>query len=156
MARAKANDTISPPEVNLTSKKRPSKRGGPRPGSGKPPGVPIPVARVRSAIQLKFLAKADVAIQTLINLMTDKKLSPSERQSAARDFLDRGLGKVPEQQQITGADGGPIQTQQQHVVAVADLSVLGRGDLKTLETLLAHTLVAQGESDEEPDMKLIN
>ena len=32
------------------------------------------------------------------------------------DFVDRAYGKVPQQQQLTGADGGPIRTIQEVVI----------------------------------------
>jgi len=129
--------------------------GGKRAGAGPKKGVPVKIANVKAAIQLKFLAQAD---EVIAQLLKEMKNDPEfhNRFIAAQELLNRGMGKVPEQQQVTGANGGPIQTQQQHLVAVADLSVLGRGDLKTLETLLAHTLVAQGDDDDDIQMKMVN
>jgi hypothetical protein len=48
------------------------------------------------------------------------------------DFVDRAYGKVPQQQQLTGADGGPIETKQTH-----DLSGLDDSERQQLAAILA-------------------
>ena len=69
--------------------------------SGNPGGRPKVVAEV------KELARAHTgeAIKTLVSIMTNPKSAPAARVSAANSLLDRGYGKPPQHQHITGADG---------------------------------------------------
>jgi hypothetical protein len=69
--------------------------------SGNPGGRPKVVAEV------KELARAHTgeAIKTLVSIMTDPKSTPAARVSAANALLDRGYGKPPQHQHITGEDG---------------------------------------------------
>jgi hypothetical protein len=69
--------------------------------SGNPGGRPKVVAEV------KELARAHTgeAIKTLVSIMTNPKSAPAARVSAANALLDRGYGKPPQHQHITGADG---------------------------------------------------
>jgi hypothetical protein len=57
--------------------------------------------------RVKELARAHTsqAIETLVSIMTNHKAAPAARVSAANALLDRGYGKPPQHQHITGADG---------------------------------------------------
>jgi hypothetical protein len=57
--------------------------------------------------EVRELARAHTgeAVQTLVSIMTDRKAAPAARVSAANALLDRGYGKPPQHQHITGADG---------------------------------------------------
>ena len=80
-----------------------------KPGqSGNPGGRPRVVADIRALAQLEGAA----CIETLIEIRDDKKASPVARSAAAQALLDRGYGRAIQRQEHTGADGGPIQTQQ--------------------------------------------
>lgn len=76
--------------------------------SGNPGGRPRVVADIRALAQLEGAA----CIETLIEIRDDKKASPVARSAAAQALLDRGYGRAIQRQEHTGADGGPIQTQQ--------------------------------------------
>jgi hypothetical protein len=52
-------------------------------------------------------AHTEEAIRVLVEVMNNKKASPSARVSAASAILDRGYGKPP--QAITGPDGDPVR-----------------------------------------------
>src|SRR5215471_3141182 len=69
--------------------------------SGNPGGRPKVVAEVK---QLAREHTAE-AIQTLASIMSNPKIAPAARVSAANSLLDRGYGKAP--QHITG-EGGPV------------------------------------------------
>jgi Family of unknown function (DUF5681) len=95
--------------------------------SGNPGGRPKVVAEV------KELARAHTgeAIKTLVSIMTNPKSAPAARVSAANSLLDRGYGKPPQHQHITGADGPqyvvrlpePCKTAEEWVASLGDLSV---------------------------------
>ena len=57
--------------------------------------------------EVRELARAHTgaAIETLASIMTNTKSAPAARVSAANALLDRGYGKPPQHQHITGADG---------------------------------------------------
>jgi hypothetical protein len=69
--------------------------------SGNPGGRPKVVAEV------KELAREHTAeaIHTLVSIMSHPKAAPAARVSAANALLDRGYGKPPQHQHITGEDG---------------------------------------------------
>ena len=69
--------------------------------SGDPGGRPKVVAEV------KELAREHTAeaIHTLVSIMSHPKAAPAARVSAANALLDRGYGKPPQHQHITGEDG---------------------------------------------------
>ena len=65
-------------------------KGGPRPGAGRPKGVPNKAtASVRDAAQ----AYTEEALKTLVEVMNDKEQPGPARVSAANAILDRGYGK---------------------------------------------------------------
>ena len=70
--------------------------------SGNPGGRPKVVAEVRELAR----AHTGEAVQTLVSIMTDPKSAPGARVSAANALLDRGYGKPPQHQHISG-EGGP-------------------------------------------------
>jgi hypothetical protein len=57
--------------------------------------------------EVKELARAHTskAIETLVSIMTNPKSADAARVSAANALLDRGYGKPPQHQHVTGADG---------------------------------------------------
>lgn len=76
-----------------------------KPGqSGNPGGRP----RVVADIQALARQHTEAAIRALVAALD----SPRERVAAAQALLDRGYGRAPQRTELTGADGGPIQTQQ--------------------------------------------
>jgi Family of unknown function (DUF5681) len=94
--------------------------------SGNPGGRPKVVAEV------KELARAHTgeAIETLVSIMSSPKAAPAARVSAANALLDRGYGKPPQHQHITGADGPqyvvrlpePCKTAEEWQASLGDLS----------------------------------
>jgi hypothetical protein len=82
--------------------------GGKRTGAGRKPGA---VSKVKRALSEMAREYGDEALQTLVSLMKGGE-SDQVRLSAANAILDRGYGKPPASLEVTGADGGPIQTQE--------------------------------------------
>lgn len=71
-----------------------------------------PGGRPKEDVTLKELARAhtEAALETLVGIMRSKKAAASARVSAACALLDRGYGKPVQSTELTGKDGGPIQT----------------------------------------------
>lgn len=71
-----------------------------------------PGGRPKEDVSLKLLARAKTqqAINTLVSIMTSKKAPAAARVTAACALLDRGYGKPTQVTELTGADGGPIET----------------------------------------------
>jgi len=69
--------------------------------SGNPGGRPKVLAEVQ---ELARQHTTD-AVETLVSIMTNSKTAPAARVSAANALLDRGYGKPPQHQHITGDDG---------------------------------------------------
>jgi Family of unknown function (DUF5681) len=94
--------------------------------SGNPGGRPKVVAEV------KELARAHTAeaIHTLVSIMTNPKSPPAARVSAANALLDRGYGKPPQPQHITGENAPvyvarlpePCKTVEEWVASLGDLA----------------------------------
>jgi hypothetical protein len=82
-----------------------SKRGGARPGAGRPKGSPN-----KATAGLRDLARkyTDGALETLSTIMDDKNAPAAARVSAANALLDRGYGK-PSQVLSGDEEGGPIK-----------------------------------------------
>lgn len=53
----------------------------------------------------------EIALDTVMDLMDSADMEPV-RLAAARDWLDRAGYKPTDRQQISGPDGGPIQTEE--------------------------------------------
>lgn len=75
---------------------------------GRQKGTPNKVARVD--IQKSARVFGLRALATLVDVMEDERANNSDRISAAKEILDRGFGKTKQVTEITGADGGDIQT----------------------------------------------
>ena len=84
-----------------------AKRGGKRPGAGKPKGAKNK-ATVKQKATLQDLARKHTkeALATLLYVAKEGE-SEAARVSAANSLLDRGYGKPA--QAITGKDGGPLE-----------------------------------------------
>lgn len=107
--------------------KNKSKHGGQRPGAGRPLG-----AKHRSTIEAKAtlseLARAHTtdALHTLVTVAKEGS-SDAARVSAAVALLDRGYGRPPQSVELTGANGGPVET--------LDLSKMTPEQLAAMETV---------------------
>jgi hypothetical protein len=99
------------------------KRGGKRPGAGRPAGSPNRATKALKAT-LSDLAKeyAPEALRTLALIMREGE-SEMARIAAADKLLDRGYGKPSQAVAVTGADGGAVQVEdvsdQKRLAAVA-------------------------------------
>lgn len=85
-------------------------RGGKRTGAGRPAGS-RDSATVEQKVTLQELARqhTDLAIGVYVKVATEGE-SESARVAAASAILDRGYGKPSQAMELTGADGGPIET----------------------------------------------
>ncbi len=78
--------------------------------SGNPSGRPkIVMADGRS---LRDLAREHTvaAVETLVRVMKDEEAPHAAQVQAASNILDRGWGKAAQAVELTGAEGGPVQT----------------------------------------------
>ena len=97
----------------------------PKGQSGNPGGRP---AALRDVTELARSYAPD-AIKTLAAVMLDEETPPAARVGAASAILDRGFGKAPQAVQMSGPDGGPIET---HEYTNAD-RVAGADLLRTIK-----------------------
>ena len=74
--------------------------------SGNPGGRPAGYSEFVAAAR----AEGPASLAELIRLR-DGSENDSVRVSACREILDRGYGKPAQAVQLTGADGGPVQTE---------------------------------------------
>lgn len=81
--------------------------GGKRPGAGRKPG---PVTKAMLDVKAAAQEHAELAIQVLAEIAREGD-SASARVSAANSILDRAFGRPKQTVETTGADGGPIQTE---------------------------------------------
>lgn len=83
--------------------------GGARPGTGRKKGE-----TTKAKLTLIDMAKghAEDALQTLVDIAKGAEFPPASRVSAAIAILDRGYGKPTQAVEMSGKDGGPIQTQE--------------------------------------------
>jgi len=86
--------------------------GGPRPNSGRKPGLPD-IAPLADRQHIAELARqhAHTAIQTLLEICLNGE-SEAARVTAAVNILDRGFGKPPQQVELANKDGEPFKIQQ--------------------------------------------
>jgi hypothetical protein len=145
--------------AGIKSKPKPrGKNGGARKGAGskglvadkgKPPQLNnIAInQRMRIHVNRLFLEEAENALTTLTTIMSDKNEEAADRIKAAKEVLDRGIGKIIQTHELSGPGGQPIQHETREI---ADLSGMPKADLKQLETLLAKTVLAQ--YDKQPEM----
>ena len=97
--------------------------------SGNPGGRPKVVA------EIKELARGHTgeAIETLVSIMSNPKVAPAARVSAANSLLDRGYGKPP--QHITGEGGASYVVRLPEPYKTAEAWVASLGDLWVKKTL---------------------
>lgn len=71
-----------------------------------------PGGRPKGDPELRVLARAKTveAINTLARIMESRKSPAAARVTAACALLDRGYGRPTQMAEITGKDGGPIET----------------------------------------------
>lgn len=103
-----ADNAASAPASMTALQRRPGKPPGHAkpPGSGRKPGTPNKSTKEIRAIAQKHGSKA---VRELVNLMT-KSDNEVTRLKAAVELLDRGYGRPTSTTELTGADGGPIET----------------------------------------------
>lgn len=82
-------------------------RGGKREGAGRKPGVPNKITADIKAIAQSF---GEEAIKGLIEISRDTEAPHAARVAAFREVLDRGYGKAKQGIEMTGEDGGPVET----------------------------------------------
>lgn len=102
----------------------PFKPGQPKPaGSGRKPGTGN-----HATVDVRGLAQAYTAqaIEVLAAIMRDETAPPAARRAAASELLDRGHGRPAQAMELTGADGGPVQTQAVDMGPQAALSLSER------------------------------
>ena len=81
--------------------------GGARPGSGRKPGK---VAQAKLDIAGKASKHGVAALAVLVEVMKDSDAPAAARISAANALLDRGFGRPLQAVEMSGPEGGPIQT----------------------------------------------
>jgi len=86
-----------------------AKRGGPRPGAGRPVGA-VQRARPEQKKTLSDLAREHTAdaLNVLVLIATQGE-SEAARVSAANALLDRGYGKPQQSVEMSGPEGGPVE-----------------------------------------------
>lgn len=84
--------------------------------SGNPGGRPRIVAEVREYAQ----QRSKEAIDKLWDLATDVEQPGATRVSALKEILDRGLGRPVQATEISGPNGGPIETKDVNLDGLSD------------------------------------
>lgn len=81
--------------------------GGKREGAGRKKGVPN-----RITADIKELAQSfgEEAIKGLVEIARDTEAPPAARVAAIKEVLDRGYGKAKQGIEMTGENGGPVET----------------------------------------------
>jgi hypothetical protein len=81
--------------------------------AGGRPKRPMTLEARRVVADVKEAARerTQAAIDTLTSIMQDPKAPPAARVSAAQAILDRGHGRPSQAVEMTGRDGGPIQSE---------------------------------------------
>lgn len=82
-------------------------RGGKREGAGRPAG-----SRNKVTADIKELAQSfgEEAITHLVEIARNGDAPPAARVAAVKEILDRGYGKAKQDVELTGANGGPVET----------------------------------------------
>lgn len=75
--------------------------------SGNPAGQTKDVAKMRQKLKREFAFISPQARAVLEQLLLNE--DPNVQFKAAKEILDRGIGKATEHVEITGAEGGPIK-----------------------------------------------
>lgn len=81
--------------------------GGKREGAGRPKG-----SRNKVTADIKEIAQSfgQEAITHLVEIARDGDAPHAARVAAIREVLDRGYGKAKQGIEMTGEDGGPVET----------------------------------------------
>ena len=81
--------------------------GGKREGAGRPKG-----SRNKVTADIKAIAQSfgEEAIKGLVEISRDTEAPHAARVAAYREVLDRGYGKAKQGIEMTGEEGGPIET----------------------------------------------
>jgi len=110
-----------------------SNKGGARPGAGRPPGsVNRATAQARARLSELASAYSEAALETLADIARNGE-SENARVSAATALLDRAYGKPVQAAEVSGPDGGAIETHERGGVTL-DVTKL---DDTTLDALMA-------------------
>lgn len=91
--------------------------------SGNPGGRP----KLPEELKQAFRALAPEALKTLESVMRSSKARPGDRIRAAETILNRGYGTPVQAVEVTGRDGGPIESMT-HEQALARLAELRKAD----------------------------
>lgn len=85
-------------------------RGGKREGAGRKPGSPSRLT-TENGVPLSDLARqhTPMAISTLVEIASNKALSPAARVTAATALLDRAHGRPVQSVEHSGPNGTPMQ-----------------------------------------------
>jgi len=86
-------------------------RGGARPGAGRPKGSKNKVTEQKRK-RLADLAQeyTEEALQALVSVVRDETAQYSAKVNAATALLDRAHGKPVQSTEVTGKDGGAIES----------------------------------------------
>lgn len=105
-----------------------AKRGGSRPGAGRPKGAKSR-ATIEAKATLSDLAKAYTAdaLRTLSEVMQNSE-SDSARVAAANSLLDRGYGKPAQAMTLSGDPDNPLP-----IVPVLNVTIGGTGPASSSE-----------------------
>lgn len=88
-----------------------AKVGGKRPGAGRPKGSKSKAtAEARATISERAKEYTDEALQALADILKSQNAPAAAKVSAATALLDRGYGKPVQSTELSGPDGGPVQT----------------------------------------------
>jgi hypothetical protein len=79
--------------------KKPAKRGGKRPGSGRKKGTPNRLTRNVKQYAAQF---GEEAIDTLVAMMRNPETPPNSIVSAAKELLERGFGRPSQTVEVSG------------------------------------------------------
>lgn len=115
-------------------------RGGKRPGAGRPKGSRNKATQAhRATVRELAEAYAEEAISALVDVARNG--SDGARVSAAVALLDRAFGKPAQSVEMSGKDGGPIQTE--------DVTRDAESFARRISSLAAaHAGAGDGEADE--------
>lgn len=108
-----------PKKIQRKSK---STHGGRRKGAGRKPGSPNKITvLIKASLAETAKAYTAEAIATLVEIMTNPFHPAAARATCANSLLDRAHGKATQAVEVTGKDGGPIETKD-----LSDLEVARR------------------------------
>lgn len=94
---------------------QPKRKGGARPGAGRPKGVPDKAtAELKASLEELARTHTETALNVLVQVAQSSE-SDAARVGAANALLDRGYGKPRQGVEHTGEAGGPIK----HKVEIA-------------------------------------